>query len=401
MIVKIKADNQDVFESAGMSYHNLNALLASSDVDNAEIKLNKCFMIRLGNLTFRLPFVPSQKGNIKLDEKCDWFIMDSKDILTMLKKTKYFHSKEDDRFYLASVKFDSSTICCTDARKLCLITHGESSMPSFILPYKVVNILIALLDKCESFKFAIVESGKQVIFKLDDNIVIKSLLINYDYPSIDNFYKLDYDTKITDIDGNQLREVCKGLQAISDDIHFGECKVTFLENQLKLILVNKTAGEAEGVIDGTIPAELINQTFALNINYLNLVSKNLEGETVTLSYKDDASAVLFDPSCENRRYSYRYIIMPIRKTDKEDDESESGDKDSQKAKLKKEIKNVLDESGVDFAEDTSIEIESGGTKIKTTAKKIKKLAEELQPIKMIADVEHHLDDDLEEDEGYL
>lgn len=271
------------------------------DNDVVKVKSGSSFF-KINGLSPRdFPPIPATEGTF-----C--YRIDQKDFRTMLRQTYYAASTDETRRVLTGLlmafKDSKLTMVATDGRRLALI-ENEVEFPAeaekeVILPTKAVQELMRTLGDEGVLK--IYTQKTQIIFEIGST-TISTKLIEGVYPNYRQVVPGGCDERVT-IEREQLLAALRRVSQIATD-KSQATKLTFSANQLTIVTLDPTTGEARE----TMPVKYTGKeiTVAFNPEYVMDPLKNLTDDEIYFEMSNGHSPVLVKCSLQ-----FLYVLMPLR-----------------------------------------------------------------------------------------
>ena len=232
-------------------------------------------------------------------------------IRKMFKYTRNSMTKDDARYVFNGtyMKFENDKLTCvtTDGRRLSLIHENISidleTKEEIILPYKTVNELIKLLEKCEKMSIAYDNSDQRFYFKTE-NTVLSSKIIDGSFPDYNQVIPDNIKQKIT-INKNDFENSIRQVAVMGVD-PTRKISLDFNSNSLVVSSSTPDFGEAEDILPIKYEGEAIK--IAFNSYYIRDVLKIIEDETIIIGISSSSSPMLIE---EEKYKNFIAIIMPM------------------------------------------------------------------------------------------
>lgn len=301
--------------SAHTLYDIVRKLPEGCDISFSFIKENSSLYVEAGRSKFSLSCLPAEDfPTIASDNLPYSFNLDSKDLASLIDKTKFAVSTEETRFYLNGIflhttKKGEITVmrsAATDGHRLaCMeipVPKGAESIPGIIIPRKTITEVKKLIDAFVG-EITISLSENMIRFVFDD-IVLTSKLIDGNYP--------DYE-KVIPANNNIIMEAAvSSFSSAVDRVSIVSEKSKGVKLLLKKSAIvisssNQEAGSATEEIDVSYNAE--NLEIGFNYRYLLDILQEIGGDTVRFAFSDSASPTVITNIADKRA---TYVLMPMR-----------------------------------------------------------------------------------------
>ncbi|MCK5533928.1 DNA polymerase III subunit beta [bacterium] len=235
----------------------------------------------------------------------------------MIQKTIFATSRDESRYVLNGIYLviegKKIKMVATDGRRLCFITKEldnstcKKEKIEIIIPSKAVNELKNLLttvteEKDKIIKISIEEN--QIIFKLDDTILI-SRLIEGRFPNYEQVIPVSSKLKVK-LDVEKFFRSTKRVAVLTNE-RSNSVKYILEKDKLKILANTIGLGEAEDEINIDYDNEQIE--IAYNPNYVMDILKNINVDEIYLELNEPLSPGVIKP-VENE--DYLCVIMPMK-----------------------------------------------------------------------------------------
>ena len=288
--------------------------------DSSEIEFisndGKILSLRSGKSKFSLSCLPKEDFPIiEIGDLENEINISSRDLLSLINKTRFAISNEETRYFLNGVYFHKKiedeinylSVVATDGHRLAKFDiEFKDSIPEItgvIIPKKTINELSKLLIDVDSFVKINLSSNKIVFFI--ENSVLISKLIDGNFPDYKRVIPTN-NTNILKINRQDLSLAVDRVSTITND-KLPIIKFKILNNIMNLSSVNSENGMATEDIITKYSGEEIEIGF--NSKYILEMINNLVDDNITLSFKDSASPVT---ASEESNPDLIYVLMPMR-----------------------------------------------------------------------------------------
>jgi len=286
---------------------NLDVVFSLKD----ENKLN----ISAENSKFNLLCLPvSNFPNFSDSFNKEGIVLNKKDFLSLLNKTKVSMSNDETRHYLNGIFVHITesngknylTGVATDSHRL-----SSSSMPientekfkSFILPKKTVFQLCSLLEENDG-KILLYSSDTKIQFKIG-NSKITSKIIDGKFPDYQKVVPKN-NSKVLSVNTKDLINSVERVTTVSIDRKEG-VKITLNKDNIQLFVNSSSSGEGKETISANFNSEPL--TVSFNSRYLLDIASEIEDESITMNLQDAVSPVLVLDKSDKQSY---FVIMPMK-----------------------------------------------------------------------------------------
>ena len=257
------------------------------------------------------------------------FTLKAETLKPLIKHTIFAVSQDETKQFLNGIllKIENGEIVfvSTDGFRLALRTEKlDAAAPdsSVIVPFKTMNEIQKILQAtADDQVIEITISANQICFKSGDFLVI-SRLIQGQFPA--------YNQVLPTTVGNSFSVDCRQFVSAAEraSIIAGHSnnvvKVSFENESLELRASAPKMGEFKEGVSLSRSEGSDSHTIAFNVKLLLDALKNVESDQCELSFNNALSPCVIKPVSEE---SYIYIIMPIRTSDFDSENSRSEEKE--------------------------------------------------------------------------
>jgi DNA polymerase III subunit beta len=279
--------------------------IPSSSKISIEQESPSILLIKSGRSRYKLPCISSDEFPAFTEAKVDnEFIVDAKEFINLIDKTKFAISNDLTRYYLNglclnSVKlengFELSSVA-TDGHRLSFSTIDcdLNSEFSIIIPKKSVNDIRKLSEESNSIQIG---CSKNVIKIVANEITYVSKLIDGEFPDCRKVIPQNND-QLAIIDKQNLFECVDRISTVTTDKH-NSIKLIFENNKL---ILEASSGREE--LDINYQGDKIEIGF--NSKYILDVISHISGNSVELNLKNNQSPALI------KSLNSQFVLMPTR-----------------------------------------------------------------------------------------
>ncbi|MBS4058128.1 MAG: DNA polymerase III subunit beta [Bacteroidales bacterium] len=229
----------------------------------------------------------------------------------LLARVQYAMAVQDIRYYLNGMLLSAHgnrlTLAATDGHRLAVdvidLPEALNEGVDVILPRKTVLELIKLLaDDEEPVQMQI--NQNQVVFRRPE-FELRSKVVDGKFPDWQRVIPVGHD-KVFEIDRQRLSQSLSRAAILTNDKYRG-VRLALTAGSLRIACSNNEQEEAQEELDIDYSGGPLDIGF--NVQYIQDVLGNLEGENVSCSFGDPTSSMLITlPTNEN----FRYVVMPMR-----------------------------------------------------------------------------------------
>ena len=287
--------------------------------DDAEITFKQSgdkLVVSSGRAIFHLPTLPAENfpvmagGNLSTK-----FQMTTGDLAHLINQTKFAIPTDDVRYHLGGIYFHIGdegklTAVATDAQRmaLCAITapEGSASMPSVILPRRVIGELSKLLEDANVDDVLVELSDTKARFSVGA-ATLTSKLVDAQYPNYRVVIPKGND-KIAVLDRKQFINAVDLVSVASVD-KTKSVSLSFSMNKLVINASSQEAGTASQELDIEYNGDA---TFTINFNvkFLLDVAGQVEGEKFQMEMQEPLSPTIIKST--DKDTDALFVLMPMR-----------------------------------------------------------------------------------------
>ncbi len=283
---------------------------SSEETNKAKITSGRSKFELMGISALEYPVIISEediesfKNNISLEIK---------PFINAIKQTVYAASTtENNSIYngvFISVNEKTLEMAATDGARLSMvieeIENKEGKIFEAIIPSRTLAEFIRFSSGCTGEKVEIMKKEGQIIFKINENIMI-SRSIEGQYPKYKQIIPKDNE-KIVIVSREELINALDRTSSMVEEKK-NVVKLTFEKNQLSLVVDNPELGDSNDFVDIEFEEEEPIK-IAFNCKYLLDVLRNYESEKIRIELKPKLAPALIKPE-DNKKYLA--LIMPIQ-----------------------------------------------------------------------------------------
>ena len=276
-----------------------------------ENKLN----ITAENSKFNLLCLPvSNFPNFSETFSQDDVILNRKNLLSLLNKTKISMSNDETRHYLNGIFLHIAesngknylTGVATDSHRLSsssMLIENVKNFKSFILPKKTVYQLCNLLVDGDE-KILLNSSENKIQFKIGKS-KITSKIIDGKFPDYQKVVPKNNSKKLS-VNAKDLINSVERVITVSIDRKEG-VKITLNKDSIQLFVNSTSSGEGKETLKANFNSDEI--TISFNSKYLLDIASEIESENIIMNLNDAVSPVLILDSSDKQSY---FVIMPMK-----------------------------------------------------------------------------------------
>ena len=276
-----------------------------------ENKLN----ITAENSKFNLLCLPvSNFPNFSETFSQDDVILNRKNLLSLLNKTKISMSNDETRHYLNGIFLHIAesngknylTGVATDSHRLSsssMLIENVKNFKSFILPKKTVYQLCNLLVDGDE-KILLNSSENKIQFKIGKS-KITSKIIDGKFPDYQKVVPKNNSKKLS-VNAKDLINSVERVITVSIDRKEG-VKITLNKDSIQLFVNSTSSGEGKETLKANFNSDEI--TISFNSKYLLDIASEIKSENIIMNLNDAVSPVLILDSSDKQSY---FVIMPMK-----------------------------------------------------------------------------------------
>lgn len=268
--------------------------------------------IKAGKSRFTLATLPANEFPVIEDvEVGESATLQQADLKTIIEGTAFAMANQDVRYYLNGLLLElhDGLVRCvaTDGHRLAIrdvdTKLSVSETRQMIIPRKGVMELTRLLDG-EDDEIELQFGRSHVRVALRDG-TFTSKLIDGKFPDYESVVPMGADQIVT-ADRATLREALQRAAILSNEKYRG-VRLELQPDEMKIIAHNPEQEEAVEVVE--VETDIDQLAVGFNVNYMLEALNSLDGEQVSLCFKDaNSSCLARAPDSENARH----VIMPLR-----------------------------------------------------------------------------------------
>lgn len=273
---------------------------------------NNYATIKCGKLEYKLA---GQAGEdypeLPIIEKNNAIVMFQDDLRNMIKATIFSIATEETKPILMGelieIEGNEVTIVAVDGFRISAkkgVVNNNNESISAIIPGKNMAELSKILSSDKEDKINIYFTERNVLFELEDSIIISRLVegkfINYKQNLVDN-----YSTSLV-VDRLSLFNSVERISLISGMDKKQPIKLEINDNEI-IITSNTTAGQGHEEIE--IKKNGPDLVIAFNPKFLLDVLRVIEEDEVTLTFNNSLSPCIIKSETNE---TYKYLILPLR-----------------------------------------------------------------------------------------
>jgi len=277
---------------------------------------NNIVEITCGNSKFDIVGIDSSEFPQVLDEELlnspDKIDVEIKPFLKAVKQTVFSTASYDSNNILSGVYCkiinNELEMAATDGNRLSRIIEkipvAENKDISVVIPSKTLNELARLITDSEDKKFSVVVKKGQILFQLDDRVLL-SRLLEGQYPKYQQLIP-EKGEKIATVNREDLIAALDRASTMVNE-RTSIVKFTFSDNKLLLKADTSDAGSSMDLVEVEYKEEEL--IIAFNYKYVLEALKIMDSEKVRIDLSSSLSATLFKPVSDE---NYICLVMPVQ-----------------------------------------------------------------------------------------
>jgi DNA polymerase III subunit beta len=246
------------------------------------------------------------------EEKTTFFKADGKTLLEMIEKTRYAVSRDETRYILNGVLFESvgpnaARMVATDGHRLSMIERAlpcEMAKRGVIIPHKGLDELRRLLEEAPDAECQLGFSETSATFK-KPGLTMVMRLIDGQFPEYQQVIpkESDHTVKVRRV---HLLDTLRRMSLVSADRAFA-VKVSLAPGAIRITSQNPDLGDASE----DIPVEYKGSplTVGFNARYLMDVLEAVQADEMILDLSDEHSPGVLRPAGDP---TFTAVVMPMR-----------------------------------------------------------------------------------------
>jgi DNA polymerase-3 subunit beta len=300
--------------SAAILYDILRKISLDSEL-SFDLKTENKLSLKSDNSDFNLLCLPTDNFPTFADEfEQGEILLNNKNFLKLLNKTKIAISNDDTRHYLNGIFLHLSeahgrnflTGVATDSHRLSscsLELDNAENFSSIILPRKTVFQLCSLLTET-SEKLSMQISDNKIQFNLG-NMKLISKVIDGKFPDYKKVVPINND-KLLVVPSKDFISSIERVTSVSLDRKEG-VKLLINKDNVQLSVNSANSGDGSEIIKANFNSD--NLSISFNSKYLIDIISEIEDNNLRMNLKDSVSPVLIEDASDKNCY---YVIMPMK-----------------------------------------------------------------------------------------
>lgn len=277
---------------------------------------NNVVEITCGNSKFDIVGIDASEFPTVLDEELlnspDKIDVEIKPFLKAVKQTVFSTASYDTNNILSGVYCkiinNELEMAATDGNRLSRVIESipvaENKDISVVIPSKTLNELTRLIADSEDKKFSVVVKKGQILFQLDDRVLL-SRLLEGQYPKYQQLIP-EKGEKHAVVNREELISALDRVSTMVNE-RTSIVKFTFADNKLLLKADTSDAGSSMDLVEVEYKEEEL--IIAFNYKYVLEALKIMDSEKVRVDLSSSLSATLFKPVNEE---NYICLVMPVQ-----------------------------------------------------------------------------------------
>ena len=301
--------------SAAILFDILRKISANSDL-KFELKSENKLSLKSENSDFNLLCLPSDNFPTFAPNEfnSDRILINNKNFLKLLNKTKISISNDDTRHYLNGIFMHLTeangknflTGVATDSHRLSscsLEIESIDDFKPFILPKKTVFQVCSLLTENDDQVYLQISENK--VKFLFGKITLISKVIDGKFPDYKKVVPTN-NQKILEVSTKEFISSIERVASVSIDRKEG-LKLNISKDNVQLSVNSANSGEGNEKITAKFNSENLNISF--NSKYLIDIASEVEDKTLKLNLNDSVSPVLIEDMADKNSF---FVIMPMK-----------------------------------------------------------------------------------------
>lgn len=277
---------------------------------------NNIVEITCGNSKFDIVGIDAAEFPTILDEEllnsAEKIEVEIKPFLKAVRQTVFSTASYDTNNILSGVYCkiinNELEMAATDGNRLSRVIEKVETIDnkdiSVVIPSKTLNELTRLISDSEEDKFFVVVKKGQILFQLDDRILL-SRLLEGQYPKYQQLIP-EKGEKIAVVNREELIAALDRASTMVNE-RTSIVKFTFADNKLLLKADTSDAGSSMDLVEVEYKEEEL--IIAFNYKYVLEALKIMDSEKIRIDLSSSLSATLFKP---NNDENYICLVMPVQ-----------------------------------------------------------------------------------------
>lgn len=274
------------------------------------VQENSWVSLRCAGAGYRLVGLPAEDfPAVRAGASAGWVSIEAKVLKDMLAETSFAISHDESRYALNGVLFSIEPkeirLVATDGHRLALARRSLDNggqRERGIVPKKAVHEVARVLGAGEGVEIALAEN--QFVLRMP-NFLLTARLIEGQFPNYEQVLPKGHPKQMI-LSREMITAALRRVSVLSEE-RTKPVKISLSPGSLKFTAQNPELGEAEE----SVPVEYLGEemTVGFNCRYLLDALSPIEGDRVTVEFKDGASPGVFK-NVEGE--DYVCVIMPMR-----------------------------------------------------------------------------------------
>ena len=307
-----RAAAENAFTVSARKLFDICRSLPESDAISLELS-GEQLKLSAGKSRFNLQTLPARDfPRLQIPEgEGTAFTLPQSTLRHLLTRVQYAMAVQDIRFYLngmlLSLKDGQLIVAATDGHRLAVDSAALDAAPAqeleVILPRKAVVELIKLLN--DSDEPVDVQIGQNQVVVRTTHFELRSKVVDGKFPDWQRVIPSGHDKAFV-INRSRFNQSITRAAILTNDKYRG-VRLALTSGSIRIVCSNNEQEEAQEELD--IEYDKAPLDIGFNVQYLQDVLNNLDGESVQCSLGDPTSSLLITvPGEEN----FRYVVMPMR-----------------------------------------------------------------------------------------
>lgn len=231
----------------------------------------------------------------------------------LIKRTIYAVAKVEDRpiftGVLVEIKGDTITLVATNTHRLAL---AKAKLPdsypdcSFVVPANTLRTILSRINPKDTDNYITINYSTRYLTFQFDNVFVNSRLLEGMFPPYNNVFPKSSDIHTT-VDTNDFEQAINFVALMSKETEYNTVTFNVGDDAIEISSNSSEVGAANKFVDADIDGG--NLQIAFNVAYISDVLKVVDSTKLNIAFNDKYSPALFtEPGNDN----FVYLATPVR-----------------------------------------------------------------------------------------